>query len=79
MNDSAELENFKILRSIWKNTYDKILEIKVFLYFNTKKQVLNKRSLHETKKRILDEDKKRIDQKYEKEYNVEFIANKMLD
>jgi hypothetical protein len=37
MNDSAELENFKILRSIWKNTYDKILEIKVFLYFNTKK------------------------------------------
>ena len=34
--DSAELENYKILRSIWKNTFDKILEIKVkkkFLIF----------------------------------------------
>lgn len=29
MNESPELENFKILRSIWKNTFDKILEIKV--------------------------------------------------
>ena len=29
MSDSAELENYKILRSIWKNTFDKILEIKV--------------------------------------------------
>ena len=27
--DNAELENYKILRSIWKNTFDKILEIKV--------------------------------------------------
>lgn len=78
MNDSPELENFKILRSIWKNTFDKILEIKVIIEFN-KNQVLNKRSLHETKKRILDEDKKRIDEKFEKEYNAEFIANKMLD
>ena len=30
MNDIATIENFKILRTIWKNTYDKILEIKVF-------------------------------------------------
>jgi len=35
--------------------------------------------LKETKKRILDEDKKKIDEKYEKEYNSEFIANKMLE
>ncbi len=76
MNDSPELENFKILRSIWKNTFDKILEIKVFKYIKAN-QVLNKRSLQETKKRILDEDKKRIDEKFEKEYNAEFIANKM--
>lgn len=32
MNESAELENFKILRSIWKNTFDKILEIKVNIH-----------------------------------------------
>lgn len=26
---NSELENFKNLKTIWKNTYDKILEIKV--------------------------------------------------
>jgi hypothetical protein len=28
-NDSSSIENFKILRTIWKNSFDKILEIKV--------------------------------------------------
>lgn len=27
--DTSTLENFKILRTIWKNSFDKILEIKV--------------------------------------------------
>jgi len=27
--DSSTIENFKILRTIWKNSFDKILEIKV--------------------------------------------------
>lgn len=26
---NSELENFKNMKTIWKNTYDKILEIKV--------------------------------------------------
>lgn len=67
VNDSVELENFKILRSIWKNTYDKILEIKV----------TNRRSWNESKKTILEEEMKKIDSKYEKLYNEEYIANKM--
>lgn len=65
--DSAELENFKILRSIWKNTYDKILEIKV----------INRRSWNESKKNILEEEKKKINSKYDKEYSEQFIANKI--
>lgn len=63
----AEVENFKILRSIWKNTYDKILEIKV----------MNRRSWNESKKGIIDEEKKKIDQKYDKEYQEQYIANKI--
>jgi hypothetical protein len=35
--------------------------------------------LKETKKRILDEDKKKIDEKYEKDYNAQFINNKMYN
>ena len=66
-NESAELENFKILRSIWKNTYDKMLEIKV----------MNRRSWNESKKTILEEEKKKIDSKYEKEYNEQYIENKI--
>ena len=31
MKDIGSIENFKILRTIWKNTFDKILEIKVNL------------------------------------------------
>lgn len=65
--DSLILENSKILRSIWKNTFDKILEIKVS----------NKRSWIEMKSKILDEEKKKIDEKYNKEYNEQFIQNKM--
>ena len=77
MNEPAELENFKILRSIWKNTFDKILEIKVnSIYLNIKK-VLNKRQLTENKNKIFEEDKKKIDEKYEKDYNSKFIENKM--
>jgi V-type H+-transporting ATPase subunit E len=66
-NESAELENFKILRSIWKNTYDKILEIKV----------QNRRSWNESKKTILEEEKKKIDAKYDKEYQEQYISNKI--
>ena len=66
-NESAELENFKILKSIWKNNYDKILEIKV----------TNRRSWNESKKTILEEEKKKIDRKYDKDYNDQFVENKM--
>ena len=65
--DSLILENSKILRLIWKNTFDKILEIKVS----------NKRSWIEMKSKILDEEKKKIDDKYNKEYNEQYIQNKM--
>jgi hypothetical protein len=68
MADSTnELENFKILKSIWKNTFDKILEIKI----------TNRRNLIETKKVILEEETKKINNKFEKAYNEEFISNKM--
>ncbi len=67
MVDSVELENFKILKSIWKNTYDKILEIKI----------TNRKTWIETKKSILEEEKKKIDSKYDKSYNEEYISNKM--
>lgn len=66
-NDSIELENFKILRSIWKNTYDKILEIKV----------TNRRSWNESKNTILEQEMKKVDTKYDKLYNEEYIQNKM--
>ena len=65
--DIAEVENFKILRSIWKNTYDKILEIKV----------MNRRSWNESKRVIIEEEKKKIDHKYDKEYQEQYIANKI--
>ena len=45
----------------------KILEIKVS----------NKRSWIDMKSKILDEEKKKIDEKYNKEYNEQFIQNKM--
>jgi hypothetical protein len=67
VQDSREMENFKILRTIWKNTYDKILEIKV----------TNRRSWNEMKKEILEEERKKIDAKFNKEYNEQFIMNKM--
>lgn len=40
MNEnSADRDNFKILRTIWKNAYDKSLEIKVeFFNFKGEKQ-----------------------------------------
>ena len=43
----VELENSKIIRSIWKNTFDKILEIKIS----------NKRELKEMKEKIMLEEK----------------------
>ena len=67
-NDSTELENFKILRSIWKNTYDKIFEIKV----------MNRRSFNDQKKSILEEEKIKINAKFDKEYNDQYINNKIL-
>ena len=51
---TGELENSKIIRSIWKNTFDKILEIKIS----------NKRALKEMKEKIMLEERKKIDQKY---------------
>jgi predicted component of viral defense system (DUF524 family) len=66
-DNSNELENFKILKSIWKNTYDKILEIKI----------TNRRNLIEAKKNILQEEMAKIDSKFNKAYNEEFISNKM--
>lgn len=65
--DSLILENSKILRSIWKNTFDKILEIKV----------ANKRSWTEMKSQIMIEEQKKIDEKYNKQYNEEYIQNKI--
>ena len=64
---SGELENSKIIRSIWKNTFDKILEIKIS----------NKRTLKEMKEKIMVEERKKIEQKYKKEYNDTFTAKKI--
>jgi hypothetical protein len=66
-DSSNELENFKILKSIWKNTYDKILEIKIS----------NRRNFMESKKKVLNDEMKKIDGKFDKAYNDEYIANKM--
>ena len=63
----GELENSKIIRSIWKNTFDKILEIKIS----------NKRALKEMKEKIMVEEKKKIEQKYKKDYNETFINKKI--
>ena len=46
----GELENSKIIRSIWKNTFDKILEIKIS----------NKRKLKEMKETIMVEGRKKL-------------------
>jgi hypothetical protein len=67
IQDAHVVENSKILRSIWKNTFDKILEIKVS----------NKRHLKEMKSKIMIEEQKLIDEKHNKEYNEQFIQNKM--
>ena len=63
----GELENSKIIRSIWKNTFDKILEIKIS----------NKRALKEMKEQIMVEERKKIEQKYKKEYNDTFTDKKI--
>jgi len=63
----GELENSKIIRSIWKNTFDKILEIKIS----------NKRTLKDMKEKIMVEEKKKIEQKYKKEYNDTFVSKKI--
>ena len=49
MNENVEFENSKIVRSIWKNTFDKILEIKIS----------NKRALTEMREKIMNEEKKK--------------------
>ena len=63
----VELENSKIIRSIWKNTFDKILEIKIG----------NKRELKDMKEKIMQEERKKIDQNYTKKYNDEYIKKKI--
>ena len=63
----GELENSKIIRSIWKNTFDKILEIKV----------ANKRTLKEMKEKLLVEEKKKIENKYKNEYNKTYVEKKI--
>lgn len=63
----SKLENSKIIRSIWKNTFDKILEIKIS----------NKRALKEMKEKIMVEEKKKIDNKYHKQYNDTFQEKRM--
>ena len=62
-----ELENSKIIRSIWKNTFDKILEIKIS----------NKRKLKEMKETIMVEGRKKTEQKYKKQYNDTFTEKKI--
>ena len=63
----GELENSKIIRSIWKNTFDKILEIKIG----------NKRELKGMKEKIMIEERKKIDQNYDKKYNDEYTKKKI--
>ena len=63
----GELENSKIIRSIWKNTFDKILEIKIG----------NKRELKGMKDKIMIEERKKIDINYEKKYNEEYTKKKI--
>lgn len=64
----TKLENSKIIRNIWKNNFDKILEIKIS----------NKRKLKEMKEKIMVEEKKAIEEKYNKEYN-ETSQNKRME
>ena len=63
----GELENSKIIRSIWKNTFDKILEIKIG----------NKRELKGMKDKIMIEERKKIDINYDKKYNDEYTKKKI--
>ena len=63
----GELENSKIIRSIWKNTFDKILEIKIG----------NKRELKGMKEKIMIEERRKIDQNYDKKYNDEYTKKKI--
>ena len=67
MNENVEFENSKIVRSIWKNTFDKILEIKIS----------NKRALTEMREKIMNEEKKKIDLKYKKQYDSQYTENKI--
>ena len=62
MNENVEFENSKIVRSIWKNTFDKILEIKIS----------NKRALTEMREKIMNEEKKKIYLKYKKQYDGQY-------
>ena len=67
MNDNVAFENSKIVRSIWKNLFDKILEIKIS----------NKRALTEMREKIMNEEKKKIDLKYKKQYDGQYTENKI--
>ncbi len=67
MNDNVAFENSKIVRSIWKNIFEKILEIKIS----------NKRALTEMREKIMNEEKKKIDLKYKKQYDGQYTENKI--
>ncbi len=66
-SSNPELENFKNLKTIWKNTYDKMLELKI----------ANKKFIELSKNEIFDEEKKKVDNKYDKLYKEEEIRSKI--
>ena len=65
--NNVEMENSKIIRSIWKNTFDKILEIKIS----------NKRELKKMKEKLMVEGRKKIEQDHNKRLNEEFTKKKI--
>lgn len=68
MSEQNEMDNFKILRTIWKNSFDKILEIKV----------QNNRDRYTQKDSYFKELKQKTDSNYEKKYQDQLITCKKL-
>ena len=58
---SNKIENFKIVRTIWKNSFDKILEIKV----------INNREKEDYKEKVLNDLKSKTREKFNKKFNDE--------
>ena len=63
----GELENSKIIRSIWKNTFDKILEIKIS----------NKRTLKDMKEKIMVEERKKLNKNIKKNTMIPLHKKKL--